>query len=257
MHRSVVAASFFVLALLAPRISGAQIYPSPTPVPQTTAFAADWQRGGQPLFLAGAYYHPSGPTVYFDGDAMRPVGVFRGVLLYEDPTAEPGRRVYVPVGYKLMRPYERRWEWQELAAASWMPGLALQRPYAHYDEPGGPEYWHSMRVRNQAGVVPDHPLVDARGEDDRSLSEVARPIADVGPTGVESIPAPRSSDGVWIVFEGDRWYSNGVAVRFDVDRFTPAGNYRGFPVYRDNRSASDRIFVTVVPDGPVAPYARR
>jgi hypothetical protein len=62
---------------------------------------------------------------------------------------------------------------------------------------------------------------------------------------------------VWIEFEGARYYSDGAAVRYDPTRFVPLGNYRGFPVYRDTRSGTDRIFVTVVPDGPVAPFARR
>jgi hypothetical protein len=75
---------------------------------------------------------------------------------------------------------------------------------------------------------------------------------------MQSIPGPTAgTSGVWIDFEGARWYSDGLAVRYDPNRFTPLGNYRGFPVYRDTAAAGDRIFVTIIPDGPVAPFARR
>jgi len=37
----------------------------------------------------------------------------------------------------------------------------------------------------------------------------------------------------------------------------PAGEYRGFPVYRERGGAGDRLFVTVVHDGPLAPFERR
>jgi hypothetical protein len=241
MRRPVIAASVFVLALLSPRVGGAQMYYSPAPLPQVTAAAADWQRTGQPLFLAGTYYDPAGPTVYFDGEAMRPTGIFRGVLLYEDPTAEPGSMVYVPVGQKLMRPYRRRRDESLAATDWWMPSLPMERRLELYDRARG--------FFNE----PFYPGHESRF--DAAYDRVA--AADLGPTGVESVPAPRSSDGVWIVFEGDRWYSDGKAQRFSADRFTPAGNYRGFPVYRDQTAAGDRIFVTVVADGPVAPYARR
>ena len=42
---------------------------------------------------------------------------------------------------------------------------------------------------------------------------------------------------------------------FSPDRFEPIGEYRGFPVYRDKIGSSDDIWVSVVKDGPLAPYA--
>ena len=69
---------------------------------------------------------------------------------------------------------------------------------------------------------------------------------------------PTGNEGVWIEFEGARWFSAGPAVSFSPDRFVPTGSYRGFVVYRDTMGGrADTIFVTVVPDGPVAPYTRR
>ena len=67
-----------------------------------------------------------------------------------------------------------------------------------------------------------------------------------------------TNDGVWIEFEGARWFSAGPAVGFDADRFVPAGSYRGFVVYRDTmRGRGDIIFVTIAPNRPIAPYSRR
>ena len=75
---------------------------------------------------------------------------------------------------------------------------------------------------------------------------------------VNDVPRQTGNDGVWIEFEGARWFSAGPAVSFNPDRFVPAGSYRGFVVYRDTMGGrADTIFVTVVPNGPVAPYARR
>ena len=77
------------------------------------------------------------------------------------------------------------------------------------------------------------------------------------PTRIEMIPRPVSAgpDGVWLEFKGTRWYSDGAAVPFSPDRFQPIGEYRGFPVYRETRGAKNEIWVSVVKDGPVAPYA--
>ena len=77
-------------------------------------------------------------------------------------------------------------------------------------------------------------------------------------TRIEMIPRPKSEpQGVCLEFKGSRWYLDGSAVAFSPDRFEPIGEYRGFPVYRDKRGRADEIWVSVVKDGPVAPYARR
>jgi hypothetical protein len=78
-------------------------------------------------------------------------------------------------------------------------------------------------------------------------------------TRIETIPRPRATGGagVWLEFNGARWYAAGAAVPFFSDRFTPVGEYRGFPVYRANNADPDRIWVSVVQDGPLAPYEKR
>jgi hypothetical protein len=62
---------------------------------------------------------------------------------------------------------------------------------------------------------------------------------------------------VWLEFDGARWYSAGEAAPFTPDRFEPAGMYRGFPVYREKGGSANRIWVSVVLDGPLAPYVRQ
>lgn len=77
-------------------------------------------------------------------------------------------------------------------------------------------------------------------------------------TAVNYVRRPTGNDGVWIEFEGARWFSSGRAESYNADRFQPVGSYRGFVVYRDTMGdRGDPIFVTVVPDGPLAPYTRR
>jgi hypothetical protein len=68
-----------------------------------------------------------------------------------------------------------------------------------------------------------------------------------------------SAQGVWLEFEGARWFSSGPAVSYDPNRFVNVGSYRGFDVYRETTAPvdGDTIFVAVVSQGPLAPYSRR
>ena len=78
-------------------------------------------------------------------------------------------------------------------------------------------------------------------------------------TVIEIIPRPGASgaNGIWIEFDGARWYSDGAAVSYSPERFAPAGDYRGFSVFRDKASAAaDEIWVEVVARGPLAPYRK-
>jgi hypothetical protein len=70
------------------------------------------------------------------------------------------------------------------------------------------------------------------------------------------VPDAGTVNGVWLQFNGARWYSDGPAVSYAPDRFERVGDYRGFPVYRDRTSQGDRIWVSVVKDGPIAPYRK-
>ena len=76
-------------------------------------------------------------------------------------------------------------------------------------------------------------------------------------TTVESIPRPSGTNGIWLYFNGGRYYSAGAAVPFSPDRFTLVGQHEGFPVYRDKNGNANEIWVAVINGGgPVAPYLR-
>ena len=74
---------------------------------------------------------------------------------------------------------------------------------------------------------------------------------------ITAVPHTDAPSGVWLDFDGARWYSDGPAVSFSPDRFLPMGEYHGFPVYREKGGSSDDIWVSVVKDGPLAPYRKQ
>jgi hypothetical protein len=196
-------------------------------VMQPNASAAEWQVNSEPLMFAGLIFYPTRETRFFDPMVMTQVGAFQGAPLYADVTQQPYTVVYVPVGRGLMRAYEinpRR----DLAATT----NAVERERLNAVGTGG------------AAIPPPAPMVSA-----------AAPAPE--PTHVQSIPPPSGNDGVWIDYEGKRWYSDGPAAVFAPDRFTKIGDYRGFGVYRATSGGSDEIWIEVVKDGPLAPYARR
>jgi hypothetical protein len=275
--RRVITGVFLILAVLLPKTGNAQAYMLPTPSPQVTAANASWQMNGEAVFYEGDFYFPSAPTVYFDGNVMKRVGVYRGVPLYVDATLVPYSVVYLPIGGNVMRPYERkrygeivgtvgsRTPWYpiqrdvELSASSGAVGIQTP-PIGPLELPVLPE---AIQVQtpttsmvgtfNASGVFTTAP--SAAGQPAPSIA--APPPAEAPrPTRVESVPPPRSNAGIWIEFSGARWYSAGQAVPFFDDRFVQIGDYHGFPVYRLKNGPSNEIWVPAVIGGPVAPYRR-
>jgi hypothetical protein len=49
---------------------------------------SDFRFTGEPVVMAGTSYHPSGPTVFFDGAVMLRSS-FKGVPVYVDGTRDP------------------------------------------------------------------------------------------------------------------------------------------------------------------------
>jgi hypothetical protein len=227
-----------------------------------TAEQEAWQLNGEPLSYAGITFYPAGPTVFFDGQVMVQVSSYRGVPLYADTTLEPYSYVYVPVGGALMRPYERPRS-GELAGT-----VGPRSPWMPIERDGE----SSVREVHAAGIA----YQQRRSSIQRFLATrepVPDPIDDQPPGSSATEQAPREerqqpplaslipvtpppAQGVWIEFDGRRWYGHGPVVAFDAARFVRAGNYKGFQVYRE-RGRSGRIFVEVVPRGPLAPYSTR
>ncbi len=271
--RTAVLRTMIVTVALAPMAAGAQVYRHETAPPAVTAANAPWHQAGEPIFHAGNFYYQGGAAVFFDGKVMVRTGLYEGVPLYADVTLEPYSIVYVPIGGGRMQPYERRRE-GELAGTvgSRTPSFPIERDAevsAGLRE--GPAYL--PRVRGLS------PVRKARGR--TSASATSQPAADPAPdtfepVGAVMIPpsnralppnqlnlgngvlsAPPAEEGLWISYQGSRWYSAGRAVLLDVARFEQAGSSNGFPVYRERGDSANRIFVTTVRNGPLAPFERR
>ena len=226
-------------AVLVPKMGSAQVQ-FRTPYPEVTAAGAMWQINSEPVVVGGLVYLPTREIHMFDGQVMAQVGIYQGVPVYADTTLEPYSKLYVPVGREGIRGYERR-RAGELAGTT-----GSQVPTFPVEISSAPAL--RERIVGTAGTVVPAPAVESA-----VLADRVRPRRTI----VESIPRPAASRGVWLEFNGARWYSVGRSASFSPDRFEPVGEYRGFPVYRDKATAKNEIWVSVVKDGPLAPYARR
>ena len=232
------------VAVLFPIVGNAQVYQLRTAPPEMTAATAEWQINSEPIMVNSAVYLPTRTIRMFDGQVMSQVGVHERVPIYADVTLEPNSLVYVPIGGDRMRAYERRRD-RELAGTtgSRTPSFPVEIATASPVE---------ERIVGTAGTV---------------VPTAAGPTVIPGPlpvtpsrsrrTTTETIPPPRTSDGVWLEFAGTRWYSAGSATSYSAERFTKIGEYRGFPVYREKTGNPGAIWVPVVEGGPLTPYSKR
>jgi hypothetical protein len=231
-----------LVAVLVPAAGKAQAFQFRSPAPEITAATAVWQISSEPIIVQGLVYLPTRDFRLFDGQVMTQVGVYQGVPVYADTTLEVYSVVYVPVGAQRMRTYERLRD-RDLAGTtgSRAPAFPVRSPSAAPPE--------ERTVATSGAIVPS-----AVGPMQLTLAPNAVVPAR---TTVESIPRPNAPDGVWLYFNGGRYYAAGAAVPFSSDRFTLIGQHEGFPVYRDKNGDPNRIWVAVVSGGPVAPYVKR
>src|SRR5580765_3322383 len=234
---------FLTIAVLVPNVGSAQVYSLPTQPPLVSAANTAWYANGEPVFFAGNFYYPTGPTVFFDGNVMVRSGIYQSVPVYTDNTLEPYSMVFVPIGGNVMRPYERRRD-GELAGTvgSRTPSFPIRRDSDRAVGTGGTDVG-TVTIDAGRAVLPEGTLPVGTG---------GTIVAGVGPTivagrpqtrtSIETIPAaPKGAEGVWIEYQGAKWYHAGATVSFDPDRFIPVGNYRGFPVYQDKNDSSDTL----------------
>jgi len=234
--------STVLLTVLIPAAGRAQAFQFRSPAPELTAATALWQVMSEPVVVQGLLYLPTRDYRLFDGQVMTQVGIYQGVPVYTDATLEVYSVVYVPVGAQRMRTYERLRD-RELAGTtgSRAPAFPVRSPSVTAPE---------ARSVATAGTI----VASAVGP----MQLTAAPNAVVpNRTTVESIPRPTAPEGVWLYFNGRRYYAAGAAATFSPDRFTLIGQHAGFPVYREKRGDDDRIWVAVVNGGPVAPYVNR
>lgn len=251
---------FLTIAVLVPNVGSAQVYSLPTQPPQVSAANTAWYANGEPIFFAGNFYYSTGPTVFFDGNVMVRSGIYQSVPLYTDTTLEPYSMIFVPIGGNVMRPYERRRD-GELAGTvgSRTPSFPIRRDSDLAVGAGATDLGTVALDASGRAVVREGTLPVGTGG--TIVTGVAPTITAGRPqtrTSIEMIPAPpKAAEGVWIEYQGAKWYHAGATVSFDPDRFMPVGNYRSFPVYKDKNDSSDTVYVPVVKDGPLAPYAKR
>jgi hypothetical protein len=259
--RRVALAVFLSVVVLFPKLGNAQVY---------MLANATWQMNGEPVFYQGDFYFPSAPTVFFDGNVMKRTGVYRGVPLYEDSTLAPYSIVYVPIGGNVMRPYERK-RYGELAGTlgSRTPWYPIQRdvevsassgatgivtpPIASIEQPVVPE---AIRVPAEPAAVVGTFSATGTFSTGATPAASASPVDRSLPRRVESIPPPQSNAGVWIEFNGARWFAGGSAQPYVEDRFVQVGEYHGFPVYRVKNGPSNEIWVPPFHDGMLGLYRR-
>jgi hypothetical protein len=159
--------------------------------------------------------------------------------LYEDRTLEPYSIVFVPIGPRLMQPYERR-RAGDLAGTTGSRTPSFPVAVDSTDSTVGAAHGASTVLQSR----------------DRAVECECLPTAQERAAGIETIPPPTTNRGVWVEFDGMRWFSAGRAVPFDASEFTQAGSLGGVPVYRANRGPADLLYVTVAPGALVAPYRR-
>ncbi len=190
-----------------------------------TAAAGQGIDPNEPVVMAGASYYPSGPTVFFDGALMVRAGSYKGVSLYVDATRDPYNIVYVPMGNKLMRPYERR-------AADRAADTIVPPP------PSAP-----VEAEPLAG---DAVVKEAPADYGPPPAQARSPSSYAGPS------RPGDNRGIWIAFDGRVWV---LADRqpYASRTLVPNGTSHGFPVYRDPANRN-QIFVSSRTNGFLARY---
>jgi hypothetical protein len=231
----------------------AQVDYRPAPTPLVTAEHAPWYLAGDPMTHAGAIYYPAGPQIHFLPFEMVRSGFYEGIPLYVRTTLEPNSVIFVPVGRGLMQPYERRRD-GDLAGT-----VGSQAP--------------SFPVARRAGAPPGVPQAAAPPTQapvyfpDTRASSLGRdwpaPAATTGPppaVAAAAVPArrPGPRDGIFIEFQGARWYSASAApVHIDQAALARVGERHGMPLYR--RAGDPAIYVPVSLDAaaPLARYVRR
>lgn len=243
--RVVLTGLVLTVALLIPNVGRAQVFRFRTPPPEVSAGGADWQLNGDPIVVGGLTYYPTRGFRLFDGQVMAQAGTYERVPVYSDTTMEPYLEVYVPLGSGRLRIYGRRRDRE--AADATATEVATEssenpsvRPGAQFDVGPAP-------VGTRGTFVP-------RPSDSTSIPDRDRTHHT---SIITAVPHPGDVNGVWLEYQGARWYSDGAAVPFSPDRFEPVGAYQGFPVYRDKIGGGDDLWVAVVKDGPLAPYRRR
>lgn len=261
MFKRVAYTSLLALLAAPPALCAQVTMQTPEP-PAVTAETLDWFQSGEPIFHSGGVFHKTGAVTHFNRNEMVPSGWFGEVPIYVRTTEEPGSVVYVPLAGGLMQPYERRRR-GDLAGTvgSSAPGFPVVLP-AQEEAGQAPPRVQFARVP-PALEIEQAPVPVAVG----SAYSAGIPEA-VGTSGaLASRPGagplttarrPTGLNGVYLEFEGTRFFADGTAVELTAGRFTRIGEHRGFPVY-EGPGQKGVIYVSLLAGAPglVTPYRTR
>jgi hypothetical protein len=248
------------LLVVAPTAPRAQVVWQPASPPLVTADNELWYLGAEPIIWSGDYYYPAGALVFFNGNQMVRSGSYRGVPLYTDATRDAISVVYVPLSGGLMQPYERRRN-GDLAgttgntAPSFPTDIGVQgrmREGVAVDiaqNPGPPDFARPYDVAPMGDTAPRVPAAVM----EEVVSMAGRSITLAPRSTPDKAARPKGLNGVWVMFDGRRWFVAGPAQVYDPSQFTERGSYHGFPVYT-RKGESGPIYIPSVP-GLVTPYA--
>jgi hypothetical protein len=87
-------------------------------------------------------------------------------------------------------------------------------------------------------------------DDDRTI---APPVGIAAPTSMATLRPPENNDGVWIVFEQQKWISAGRSIPFDSASYIRIGEYDRVPVFK-RAGANEDVVYLLLESGSIAPY---
>ncbi len=250
------------ILVFAPAVVYGQATWQPSQPPLVTAENEAWFRAGEPIIWSGDYYYPAGTPRFFSPTEMVRSGSFRGIPLYTDATLDPYSLVYVPMAGGMMQPYQRRRDGALAGTTgSTTPAFppAAATEMARLPEAAGVAELEGLR---EAPAAPAYaraydvaPPGSAPAEGRTTIATAGRtvPLVPAGP--IETAEKPQGVNGIWITYEGQRWFAGGTAMALGEANFTQIGTYHGFPVYRRDGDTS-RIYIPAS-GGLVSPFSVR
>lgn len=236
MIRRAQQATLAAFLSLIPCAAAAQMIWQPALTPTVTAETTSWYLSGEPITVNGELFYRAGAVQFFNRYQMVRSGSFSGIPLYIDTARQPDSIVFVPLPGERMQPYQRP-QPGVLAAttgttAALLPAVAVGLSSA------------SERLQQLA-----------EAESPRPVGTSGRVVVTPAPSQVSTLNPPTGLNGMWINFDGRRWFSAGKAIEYDASRLTKVGTYHGWSVYTRNGDRTT-IYVPAVP-GKLSPYKVR
>jgi hypothetical protein len=263
--------------LLIPGAARAQMIWQPAPAPLVTADNTIWFTAGDPVEWNGDRYYPGGASQFFNAFQMVRAGSFKGIPLYTDTTLQPNSVVFVPLSGGRMQPYERTIPGTVAGTTGSRPPVVVAEigPYSapldgRAQAAGPPAFapaYDVVMLESNASVTPGPTAVGTSGRSVPAAatsggstaapapaamtSPGARTVA-APPARTSTLRKPSGANGIWINFDGRRWFSGGKAIDYEAASLTQIGTYHGWSVYTRNGDAS-MIYVPSTP-GRLTPY---